>query len=89
MDGSPPQMKPYFKMSQTISRSVDEVFATVVRLDEFPRWSPRNPWAKKLTPGDIGEGTRFQMGRKGFGSQGVKTVKETAAALQRYLEREG
>jgi hypothetical protein len=60
-------MKPYFKMSQTISRPVDEVFATVIRLDKFPRWSPRNPWAKKLTPGDIGEGTRFQMGIRGFG----------------------
>jgi hypothetical protein len=60
-------MEPYFKMSQTISRPVAEVFATVVRLDEFPRWSPRNPWAKKLTPGEIGEGTRFQLAIKGFG----------------------
>jgi hypothetical protein len=141
-------MEPYFKVSQTIARPVDEVFATVVRLDEFPRWSPRNPWAKKLTPGAIGEGTRFQLGIKGFGtvtnelrafepnkrvmvaplnrmlegghrwtftdlgngttridhelelrpkglfkltgpllrSNGAKTVKETAAALQRYIE---
>jgi hypothetical protein len=61
-------MDPYFTMSQTISRPVDEVFATVVRLDEFPRWSPRNPSGKKLTPGAIGEGTRFQLGIKGFGT---------------------
>jgi uncharacterized protein YndB with AHSA1/START domain len=54
-------------MSQTINRPVDEVFETATRLDEFPRWSPRNPWAKKLTPGEIGEGTQFQMGIKGFG----------------------
>lgn len=60
-------MEPYFTMTQTISRPVDEVFATVVRLDEFPRWSPRSPSATKLTPGDIGEGTRFQLGIKGFG----------------------
>ena len=60
-------MTPYFTMSQTISRPVQDVFATAVRLDEFPRWSPRNPWAKKLTPGEIGEGTRFQMAIKGFG----------------------
>jgi uncharacterized protein YndB with AHSA1/START domain len=60
-------MAPFFKMSQTIGRPVGEVFETATRLDEFPRWSPRNPWAQKLTPGEIGEGTRFQMGIKGFG----------------------
>ena len=141
-------MAAYFTMSQTITRPVGEVFATAVSLDEFPRWSPRNPWAKKLTPGQIGEGTQFQMGIKGFGKvtselrefqagtqvmvvplsamldgghrwiftdlgygstridhelemrpkgafklmgpllrkNGEKTVRETAAALQRYLE---
>jgi hypothetical protein len=61
-------MQPYFKMSQIVTRPVDEVFATAIRLDEFPRWSPRNPSARKLTPGDIGEGTRFQLGIKGFGT---------------------
>lgn len=60
-------MTVYFKMSQTIRRPVDEVFDTVIRLDEFPKWSPRNPRAKKLTSGEIGEGTRFEMGIKGFG----------------------
>jgi Polyketide cyclase / dehydrase and lipid transport len=60
-------MAPFFTMSQTISRPVEDVFATAVHLDEFPQWSPRNPWAKKLTPGEIGEGTRFEMGIKGFG----------------------
>jgi hypothetical protein len=49
-------MPPFFTMSQTLKRPVDEVFATAVHLDEFPKWSPRNPWAKKLTPGEIGEG---------------------------------
>ena len=55
-------------MSQTIARPVEEVCAIVVRLDEFPRWSQRNPWAKKLTAGEIGEGTRFQTGIKDFGT---------------------
>lgn len=37
---------------------VKEVFATSVRL-EFPSWSRRNPWAKKLNPGEVGtEGDR-------------------------------
>ena len=57
----------FFTISQTIGRPVDEVFQTAARLDEFPSWSPRNPWARKLTPGEIAEGTRFEMGIKGFG----------------------
>jgi hypothetical protein len=51
-------MSGFFRMSQTIRRPIDEVFGTATRLDEFPRRSPRNPWAKKLTPGEVGEGTR-------------------------------
>jgi uncharacterized protein YndB with AHSA1/START domain len=60
-------MPPFFTMTQTIKRPVDEVFTAAVQLDQFPKWSPRNPWAKKLTPGEIGEGTQFEMGIKGFG----------------------
>jgi uncharacterized protein YndB with AHSA1/START domain len=60
-------MKPYFSMSQTIRRPVAEVFDAVIRLDEFPKWSTRNPSGKKLTEGPIGDGTRFQLGVKGFG----------------------
>jgi uncharacterized protein YndB with AHSA1/START domain len=57
----------FWRMSQTIRSPVEKVFATAVRLDEFPSWSPRNPWARKLTDGEIGSGTRFEMGIKGFG----------------------
>jgi uncharacterized protein YndB with AHSA1/START domain len=60
-------VKPYFSMSQTIHRPIDEVFDTVIRLDEFPKWSPRNPSGRKLTDGPIGNGTRFRLGIKGFG----------------------
>ena len=60
-------MTPYFTMEQTIGRPVDEVFSTVIQMDEFPAWSPRNPSGKKLTSGEIGEGSRFQLGIKGFG----------------------
>ena len=60
-------MSVFWSMSQTIRSPIDRVFQTAVRLDEFPAWSPRNRWAKKLTDGEIGEGTRFEMGIKGFG----------------------
>jgi len=57
-------MAPFIKMSQEIERPIEAVFATAAHLDQFPEWSLRNPWAKKLTPSEIGEGTRFQMGMK-------------------------
>ena len=60
-------MSVFWSMSQTIRSPIDRVFQTAVRLDEFPAWSPRNRWAKKLTDGEIGEGTHFEMGIKGFG----------------------
>jgi uncharacterized protein YndB with AHSA1/START domain len=60
-------MSAFWTMSATIRSPVDRVFETAVQLDEFPSWSPRNPWAKKLTDGEIGEGSRFEMGIKGSG----------------------
>ncbi len=60
-------MSVFWRMSQTIRSPVERVFETAVRLDEFPTWSPRNPSARKLTDGEIGAGTRFEMGIKGFG----------------------
>ena len=43
-------MAPFIKMSQEIKRPIEAVFATATHLDQFPEWSPRNPWAKKSHP---------------------------------------
>jgi uncharacterized protein YndB with AHSA1/START domain len=56
-----------FKLTQFIDRPVEEVFNTVIHLEEFPRWSPQNPSARRLSQGEIGEGSRFEMEIKGFG----------------------
>ena len=58
---------PVFKLTQTIRRPVDEVFNTVVHLEDFPKWSPQNPSARRLDEGDIRNGSRFEMEIKGFG----------------------
>lgn len=60
-------MQPYFKLSQTIARPIEQVFATAIRLDKFPEWSPLNPSGEQITPGEVGEGTRFRLAIKGFG----------------------
>ncbi len=56
-----------FKLTQSIDRPVEEVFNAVIHLDDFPRWSPQNPSARRISDGEIGEGSRFEMEIKGFG----------------------
>lgn len=58
---------PVFKLTQVIDRPVDEVFNTVIHLEDFPRWSPQNPSARRISQGEIAEGSRFEMEIKGFG----------------------
>jgi uncharacterized protein YndB with AHSA1/START domain len=46
---------------------VEEVFEAVVDVANFPKWNPTTPSARKLAPGEIGEGTRFELEIRGFG----------------------
>ncbi len=55
------------RRTQVIRKPVEEVFRTVVDVENFPRWNPTTPDARKLTSGEIGEGTRFELEIRGFG----------------------
>jgi len=55
------------KRTQVIHKPVEEVFRTVVDVANFPKWNPTTPGARKLTSGEIGEGTRFELEIRGFG----------------------
>jgi uncharacterized protein YndB with AHSA1/START domain len=55
------------KLSQVIHKPVEEVFRTVVDVASFPKWNPTTPGARKLTSGEVGEGTRFELEIRGFG----------------------
>ena len=55
------------KRTQVINKPVDVVFQTVVDVANFPKWNPTTPSARKLTTGEIGEGTRFELEIRGFG----------------------
>ena len=55
------------KRTQVINKPVDAVFQTVVDVANFPKWNPTTPSARKLTTGEIGEGTRFELEIPGFG----------------------
>jgi len=57
-----------FKVSQIINRPVEEVFQTAIHLENFPKWNPaRNPSARRVSGGEIGEGSKFELEIKGFG----------------------
>ena len=54
--------------TQTIDRPAAEVFDAIVDVASFPRWNPTTKSARKLTPGETGEGTRFELAIAGFGT---------------------
>src|SRR5215472_4787447 len=55
------------KHIQVIDKPVEQVFETVVNVANFPKWNPTTPSARKLSQGEIGEGTRFELEIRGFG----------------------
>ena len=55
------------KHIQVIDKPVDVVFQTVVDVANFPKWNPTTPSARKLSDGEISNGTRFELEIRGFG----------------------
>ena len=55
------------KRTQVINKPVDVVFQAVVDVANFPKWNPTTPSARKLSAGEIGDGTRFELEIRGFG----------------------
>ena len=55
------------KRTQVINKPVDVVFQTVVDVANFPNRNPTTPSARKLSNGEIGNGTRFELEIRGFG----------------------
>ena len=68
------------RLSQVIGRPVAVVFRAIVDVETFPRWNPTTKSARKLSPGETGEGSRFELAIRGFG----RTIQEL-----RGFERDG
>lgn len=58
---------PTVRQSQRIARPPEEVFAVIVRLDEYPTWNPTVKRAARISKGPIGEGSEFDFWIQGFG----------------------
>jgi len=67
-------------LTQVIDRPAAEVFSTVIDVANFPKWNPTTASARKLSEGEMRQGSRFELEIKGFG----KTVQE----LQEFKKNE-
>jgi uncharacterized protein YndB with AHSA1/START domain len=56
------------RLSQVIDRPAADVFLAIIDLESFPRWNPTTKSAKKLSTGETGEGTTFELAIHGFGT---------------------
>jgi uncharacterized protein YndB with AHSA1/START domain len=56
------------RLSQVIDRPPADVFAAIVDVGSFPCWNPTTRSARKLSSGETGEGTRFELTIRGFGT---------------------
>jgi Polyketide cyclase / dehydrase and lipid transport len=54
-------------LSQVIDRAVPDVFEAIVDVGSFPRWNPTTKSVRKLSAGQAGEGTTFELAIRGFG----------------------
>lgn len=56
------------RLSQVIDRPAADVFLAIIDLESFPRWNPTTKSARKLSPGETGEGSTFELAIRGFGT---------------------
>jgi hypothetical protein len=53
--------------TQVINKPIAEAFNAVIHVENFPKWNPTTKRARKLTDGEIGLGTLFELDIKGLG----------------------
>lgn len=58
---------PTFNLQQTIHAPIEDVFATVSNLETFEEWNPTIKSARKLSDGEISDGTEFEFQVRGVG----------------------
>jgi len=58
---------PVLKLTQIIERPVEDVFAAIIDVASFPKWNPTTKSARRLSSGETGNGTRFELEIAGFG----------------------
>jgi hypothetical protein len=56
-----------YKKTQVIKAPVEKVFKTIIEIENFPKWNPTTAVTRKISIGEPGEGSEFEMKVRGFG----------------------
>jgi hypothetical protein len=56
-----------YKTSQTIKAPIEKVFTTIIEIENFPKWNPTTAITRKISKGETGQGSEFEMKIRGFG----------------------
>jgi hypothetical protein len=66
-----------YKTSQKIKAPIEKVFRTIIEIENFPKWNPTTAVTRKISGGQTGQGSEFEMKIRGFGM-----VKQTLDEFQ-------
>src|SRR5436190_1430192 len=56
-----------YKKTQVIKAPVEKVFKTIIEIENFPKWNPTTAVTRKVSGGETGKGSEFEMKVRGFG----------------------
>ena len=56
-----------YKKTQVIKAPVEKVFKTIIEIENFPKWNPTTAVTRKISTGETGQGSEFEMKVRGFG----------------------
>jgi uncharacterized protein YndB with AHSA1/START domain len=56
-----------YKKTQVIKAPIEKVFKTVTEIENFPKWNSTTPVTRKVSGGETGQGSEFEMKVRGFG----------------------
>jgi uncharacterized protein YndB with AHSA1/START domain len=66
-----------YKTSQRIKAPIEKVFRAIIEIENFPKWNPTTAVTRKISAGQTGQGSEFEMKIRGFGM-----VKQTLDEFQ-------
>jgi len=56
-----------YRKTQVIKAPVEKVFKTIIEIENFPKWNPTTAVTRKISTGETGQGSEFEMKVRGFG----------------------
>lgn len=65
-----------FRKTQIVKSPIEKVFKAIIEIENYPKWNPTTAITRKISDGETGQGSEFEMKVRGFGM-----VKQTLEEL--------